>query len=42
MYIIRINSYHPDSSACNLKDGKQITVIKKEKFIRIFKINEIK
>ena len=35
MYILGINSYHPDSSACILKDGKLITAVEEERFTRI-------
>ena len=31
MYIIGINSYHPDSSACIIKDGKLISAIEEER-----------
>ena len=35
MYIIGINAYHADSSACILKDGKLITAVEEERFTRI-------
>tara|TARA_B110000114_G_C15090001_1_gene398074 strand:+ start:488 stop:2230 length:1743 start_codon:yes stop_codon:yes gene_type:complete len=35
MYIIGINSYHPDSSACIIKDGKLISAVEEERFTRI-------
>ncbi len=35
MYIIGINAYHADSSACIIKDGKLITAVEEERFTRI-------
>jgi len=35
MYIIGINSYHPDSSACIIKDGKLIFAVEEERLTRI-------
>ena len=35
MYIIGINAYHADSSACILKDGKLITAVEEERYTRI-------
>ena len=35
MYIIGINSYHPDSSACIIKDGKLISAVEEERLTRI-------
>ena len=35
MYIIGINSHHPDSSACIIKDGKLIAAVEEERFTRI-------
>ena len=35
MYIIGINAYHPDSSACIIKDGKLIYAIEEERLTRI-------
>ena len=35
MYILGINSYHPDSSACILKNGELITAVEEERFTRI-------
>ena len=34
MYIIGINAYHADSSACILKDGKLITAVEEERLTR--------
>ena len=47
MYILGINSYHADSSACLLYKGKIITAIEEERFTRVkhwagFPINSIK
>ena len=39
MYIISINSYHSNLSACYLKDRKLISVIKTEKFLNFFENN---
>ena len=33
MYIIGINSYHPDSSACIIKDGKLIFAVEEERLL---------
>ncbi|RJP28132.1 MAG: carbamoyltransferase [Candidatus Omnitrophota bacterium] len=35
MLILGINAYHPDSSACILKDGKLIAAVEEERFLRI-------
>lgn len=35
MYILGINAYHPDSSACVIKDGKLLTAVEEERFKRI-------
>ena len=35
MYILGINAYHGDSSACILKDGKLIAATEEERFRRI-------
>lgn len=35
MYIVGINSHHPDSSACIIKDGKLIAAVEEERFTRI-------
>ena len=35
MYILGINAYHGDSSACLLKDGKIICAIEEERIRRI-------
>ncbi len=35
MYIIGINAYHADSSACIIKDGKLVTAVEEERFTRI-------
>ena len=35
MYILGINSYHPDSSACIIKDGVLISAVEEERFRRI-------
>jgi len=35
MYIIGINAYHPDSSACIIKDGELLTAVEEERFRRI-------
>jgi len=35
MYIIGINAYHADSSACILKDGELIAAVEEERFTRI-------
>ncbi len=47
MYIIGINAYHADSSACIIKDGNLITAVEEERFTRIkhfagFPTNSIK
>ncbi len=35
MYILGLNAYHPDSSACILKDGQLIAAAEEERFLRI-------
>lgn len=35
MYVLGLNSYHGDSSACLLKDGKLIAAVEEERFRRI-------
>ena len=35
MYIIGINAFHGDSSACILKDGRLIAAAEEERFRRI-------
>ncbi|MCM8799296.1 MAG: carbamoyltransferase [Candidatus Omnitrophica bacterium] len=35
MYILGINAYHPDSSACIIKDGELIAAVEEERFKRI-------
>ena len=35
MYILGINAYHGDSSACILKDGEVIAASEEERFRRI-------
>ena len=35
MYILGINAYHPDSSACIINDGVLITAIEEERITRI-------
>ena len=35
MYILGINAYHGDSSACLLKDGKVVCATEEERFRRI-------
>ena len=35
MYILGINAYHGDSSACLLKDGEIIFAVEEERFNRI-------
>ncbi|HDK25745.1 MAG TPA: carbamoyltransferase, partial [Candidatus Atribacteria bacterium] len=35
MYILGINAYHGDSSACLIKDGSLITAVEEERFRRI-------
>ena len=35
MYILGINAYHGDSSACLLKDGKVVCATEEERFKRI-------
>ena len=35
MYIIGINAFHGDSSACLLKDGKLVAAAEEERFRRI-------
>jgi len=35
MYILGINAYHPDSSACLIKDGKLLAAVEEERFLRI-------
>ncbi len=35
MYILGINAYHGDSSACLLKDGRMIAAVEEERFRRI-------
>lgn len=47
MYIIGINAFHPDSSACIIKDGILLHAVEEERFTRIkhwsgFPINSIK
>jgi len=35
MYILGLNAYHPDSSACIIADGKLIAMVEEERFRRI-------
>lgn len=35
MYILGVNAYHGDSSACILKDGMLISAVEEERFRRI-------
>lgn len=35
MYVLGINAYHPDSSACIIKDGRLIAAAEEERFNRI-------
>lgn len=35
MYILGLNAYHPDSSACIVKDGQLIAAAEEERFLRI-------
>ncbi|MDD5449787.1 MAG: carbamoyltransferase [Candidatus Omnitrophica bacterium] len=35
MIILGINAYHPDSSACIIKDGRLIAAVEEERFLRI-------
>ena len=35
MIILGINAYHPDSSACIVKDGQLVAAAEEERFIRI-------
>jgi predicted NodU family carbamoyl transferase len=35
MYIVGINAYHPDSSACIIKDGQLLAAAEEERFCRI-------
>lgn len=35
MYILGVNAYHGDSSACLVKDGKLLTAVEEERFRRI-------
>ncbi len=35
MYILGVNPYHPDSSACIIKDGDLIAAVEEERFTRI-------
>jgi carbamoyltransferase len=35
MHILGINAYHPDSSACIIKDGELIAAVEEERFLRI-------
>ena len=47
MYIIGLNAYHPDSSACIIKNGRLISAAEEERFNRIkhysgFPINALK
>jgi carbamoyltransferase len=35
MYILGLNAYHPDSSACIVKDGQLIAAAEEERFVRI-------
>ena len=35
MYILGLNAYHPDSSACIIKDGQLIAAAEEERFVRI-------
>ena len=35
MYILGINAYHGDSSACLLKDGKLVAAVEEERFRRL-------
>jgi len=35
MYILGLNAYHPDSSACLVKDGKLIAAVEEERFLRV-------
>ena len=35
MYILGINAYHGDSSACLLKDGNLVVAVEEERFNRI-------
>jgi carbamoyltransferase len=35
MIILGINAYHPDSSACLVKDGQLIAAVEEERFLRI-------
>ena len=35
MYILGINAYHPDSSACIIKDGELLAAVEEERFLRI-------
>jgi carbamoyltransferase len=47
MYIIGINAFHPDSSACIIEDGTLLHAVEEERFTRIkhwsgFPINSIK
>ena len=35
MYLLGINAYHPDSSACLVKDGNLISAVEEERFRRV-------
>jgi len=35
MYILGLNAYHPDSSACIIKDGRLIAAAEEERFLRV-------
>jgi len=35
MYILGVNAYHPDSSACIIKDGQLLAAVEEERFRRI-------
>ena len=35
MYILGVNAYHPDSSACIIKDGELLAAVEEERFLRI-------
>jgi len=47
VYILGVNAYHPDSSACIIEDGKLIAAVEEERFTRLkhwsgFPVNSIK
>jgi carbamoyltransferase len=35
MYILGINAYHGDASACLIEDGRLIAAVEEERFVRV-------